>query len=109
MGVRSLHRNQELPTLGFQQPFFSGSGAFMGVPIAQKSDSWTAELAMADCGGLGVRPINGGRGGAVEQRESGEKGPPVSPPERVFTPPAPRMAAWRRMSSPGPLRCSTPR
>ncbi|TKW20835.1 hypothetical protein SEVIR_4G115500v4 [Setaria viridis] len=81
----------------------------MGVPVAHKSDSWSAELAMADCGGLGVRPINGGRGGAVEQRESGENGPPVSPPERVFTPPVPRMAAWRRMSSPGPLRCSTPR
>ncbi|OEL21040.1 putative 1-phosphatidylinositol-3-phosphate 5-kinase FAB1C [Dichanthelium oligosanthes] len=64
---------------------------------------------MADCGGLGGRHINGGRGGAVEQRESCENGPPVSPPERVSTPPAQRMAAWRRMSSPGPLRCSTPR
>ncbi|KAF8723677.1 hypothetical protein HU200_021639 [Digitaria exilis] len=81
----------------------------MGVPVALKSDSWPAEVAMTDCGGLGVRPINGGRGGALEQRESGEDGPPVSPPERVFTPPAPRMAAWRRMSSPVPLRCSTPR
>jgi 1-phosphatidylinositol-3-phosphate 5-kinase len=82
----------------------------MGVPVAHKSDSWSAELAMADCGGLGVRPINGSRGGgAVEQGESGDNGPPVSPPERVFTPPVPRMASWRRMSSPGPLRCSTPR
>ncbi|CAL5037942.1 unnamed protein product [Urochloa decumbens] len=81
----------------------------MGVPVAQKSDCWSAERAMVDCGGLGVRPINGVRGGAMEQRESGENGLPVSPPERVFSPPAPRMAAWRRMSSPGPLRCSTPR
>jgi 1-phosphatidylinositol-3-phosphate 5-kinase len=83
----------------------------MGVPVAQKSDSWVTVLAMTDSGGLGVRPINGGRGSAVEQRGLGlgENGPPVSPPERVSTPPAPRLAAWWRMSSPGPLRCSTPR
>ncbi|KAJ1258876.1 hypothetical protein BS78_10G109300 [Paspalum vaginatum] len=82
----------------------------MGVPVAQKSDSWVSELAMTDCGGLGVRPINGGRGGAVEKREAGDNGPPVSPLERVWTPPpVQRLAAWRRMSSSGPLRCSTPR
>lgn len=83
----------------------------MGVPVAQKSDSWVTVLAMTDSGGLGVRPINGGRGSAVEQRGLGlgDNGPPVSPPERVSTPPAPRLAAWWRMSSPGPLRCSTPR
>ncbi|XP_062228636.1 putative 1-phosphatidylinositol-3-phosphate 5-kinase FAB1C [Phragmites australis] len=86
----------------------------MGVPVEQKSDSWIAYLAMMDFGGgescgLGVRPINGGRGGGVEQREAGKDGPPVSPPERVCTPPASRLAGWRRFSSPGPLRCTTPR
>ncbi|XP_062233139.1 1-phosphatidylinositol-3-phosphate 5-kinase FAB1B-like isoform X2 [Phragmites australis] len=87
----------------------------MGVPVAQKSDSWIAELAMTDCcdggesGGLGGRPINGGRGGAVEQPESGTDRSPVSPSERVCTPPASRLAGWRRFSSPGPLRCTTPR
>jgi 1-phosphatidylinositol-3-phosphate 5-kinase len=84
----------------------------MGVPVAQKSDSWVAELAMADCGGdscgRGVRPTNGGRGGAIEQREAGQDGPPVSPPERACTPPASRMGGWRRFSSPGPVRCPTP-
>ncbi|KAL6605816.1 hypothetical protein ACP70R_041469 [Stipagrostis hirtigluma subsp. patula] len=86
----------------------------MGVPVAQKSDSWISGFAMTDCGGgescgLGVRPINGGRGGAVEQRDAGKDGPPVSPPERVCTPPASRLAGWRRFSSPDPLRCSAPR
>ncbi|TVU11747.1 hypothetical protein EJB05_45349, partial [Eragrostis curvula] len=86
----------------------------MGVPVARKSDSWVAELAMADCSGgescgLGVWPINGGRGGAVEQREAGQDGHPVSPPERVCTPPTLRVGGWRRLSSPGPVRCSTPR
>ncbi|KAL6839624.1 hypothetical protein ACP4OV_030563 [Aristida adscensionis] len=86
----------------------------MGVPIAQKSDSCVADLGLMDCGrgesgGLGVRPINGGRGGAGEQREAGKDGPPASPPERVCTPPASRLAGWRRLSSPGPLRCSSPR
>ncbi|GJN29091.1 hypothetical protein PR202_gb17284 [Eleusine coracana subsp. coracana] len=89
----------------------------MGVPVAQKSDSWVAEIGMADCGGdgvgescgLGVRPINGGRGGEAEQRGTGQDGPPVSPPERACTPPTSRMGGWRRFSSPGPVRCLTPR
>ncbi|KAK3132128.1 hypothetical protein QOZ80_6AG0516240 [Eleusine coracana subsp. coracana] len=89
----------------------------MGVPVAQKSDSWVAEIGMADCGGdgvgescgLGVRPINGGRGGEAEQRGTGQEGPPVSPPERACTPPTSRMGGWRRFSSPGPVRCLTPR
>lgn len=93
---------------------FSGLAAFMGVPVAQKSDSWIADLAMTDCGGseccdVGVRPINGGRGGAMGQRGDGMDGPPMSPPERVPTPSTSRLAGWRRFSSPGPLRCSTPR
>ncbi|KQK18683.1 putative 1-phosphatidylinositol-3-phosphate 5-kinase FAB1C isoform X1 [Brachypodium distachyon] len=86
----------------------------MGVPVAQKSDYWITGLAMTDCGGsercdLGVRPINGGRGGAMEQRGDGFDGPPVSPPERVPTPSTSRSAGRRSFSSPGPLRCSTPR
>uniref|UniRef100_A0A0E0HNP1 1-phosphatidylinositol-3-phosphate 5-kinase n=1 Tax=Oryza nivara TaxID=4536 RepID=A0A0E0HNP1_ORYNI len=70
---------------------------------------------MTDCGGggggercdLGFRPINGGRGAAMEQRGDGTDGPSVSPPERVPTPSSSRYAGWRRLSSPGPLRCST--
>jgi 1-phosphatidylinositol-3-phosphate 5-kinase len=85
----------------------------MGVPVAQKSDSWIVEPAMADCGdescGLVVRPINGDRGGAEEQREAGQDGPPVSPLERACTPPTSRMGGWRRFSSPGPVRCPTSR
>ncbi|KAL5199263.1 hypothetical protein ABZP36_020466 [Zizania latifolia] len=83
----------------------------MGVFVAQKYDSCISDLAMADCGGercdLGVRPINGGRGAAMEQRDDGTDGPSVSPPERVPTPSSSRYAGWRRFSSPGPLRCST--
>lgn len=89
----------------------------MGVPVAQKSDSWVAELGMAyfggggvgDSCGLGVRPINGGGGGEAEQREAGLDGPLVSPPERACTPPTSGMGGWRRFSSPGPVRCLTPR
>jgi 1-phosphatidylinositol-3-phosphate 5-kinase len=85
----------------------------MGVPVAQKSDSWIVDLAMADCGGescgLGVRLINGDRGGAEEQREAGQDGPPVSPLERACTQHTSRMGGWRRFSSPGPVRCPTPR
>uniref|UniRef100_A0ACD5VAU1 Uncharacterized protein n=1 Tax=Avena sativa TaxID=4498 RepID=A0ACD5VAU1_AVESA len=85
----------------------------MGVPVVRKSDSWITDLAMTDCSGsehgdLGGRPINGGRGGAMEQRGEGSAGPPISPPERVPTPSSARSAGWRRFSSPGPLRCSTP-
>ncbi|XP_048546330.1 putative 1-phosphatidylinositol-3-phosphate 5-kinase FAB1C [Triticum urartu] len=85
----------------------------MGVPVARKSDSWVTDLAMTDCGAgdrsdLGVRPINGGRGAAMEQRGDGLDGATMSPPERVPTPSSSRSAGWRRFSSPGPLRCSTP-
>lgn len=103
-GVESIERSRT-SHFGLPVAFFSCSGAFMGVPVAQKSDSWVTVLAMTDSGG----PIKGGRGGAVEQRGLGDRGTPVSPPERVCTPPAPRLAAWRLMSSPGPLQCSTPR
>uniref|UniRef100_A0A0D9WP16 1-phosphatidylinositol-3-phosphate 5-kinase n=1 Tax=Leersia perrieri TaxID=77586 RepID=A0A0D9WP16_9ORYZ len=69
---------------------------------------------MTDCGGgercdLGFRPINGVRGGAMEHRGDGADGPSVSPPERIPTPTSSRYAPWRRLSSPGPLRCSTRR
>lgn len=114
-----LLRNQE--ALGLGSPptpaaDFCGLAACMGVPVVRRSDSWSTDLAMADCGGsehggdLGGRPINGGRGaGAMEQRGDGPDGaPPVSPPERVPTPSSARSAGWRRFSSPGPLRCSTP-
>ncbi|XP_051203852.1 putative 1-phosphatidylinositol-3-phosphate 5-kinase FAB1C [Lolium perenne] len=83
----------------------------MGVPVARRSDSWSTDLAMTDwehSADLGGRPINGGRGGATEQRGGGLDGPPVSPPERVPTPSSARSVGWRRFSSPGPLRCSTP-
>ncbi|CAM0913962.1 unnamed protein product [Alopecurus aequalis] len=76
----------------------------MGVPLARRSDSWSTDLAaMADSGDLGVRPIiNGGPGdGATEQRGDGG-------PERVPTPSSARSMGWRRFSSPGPLRCTTP-
>jgi hypothetical protein len=107
-----LLRNQEVARFGSPPAVdFCGFAACMGVPVARRSDSWSTDLAMTDCehsGDLGVRPINGGRGGAMEQRGDGLDGPPVSPPERVPTPSSARSAGWRRFSSPGPLRCLTP-